>query len=195
MARPDCQSSDRGRAVPIATLKLPFSARRCRTDAGRCRRISAIFVSRLPEQRQWCDLDHRAVRAPEPMPPSAISANVSPRWACRAIASWSARAAGRRRWTCRDRLYRLRRACRELRQRLVERLGRHCRQPRPRQFRLRGPAQHGRDGRRSARFGRAAADGCGGCGTRRATVCGHYEKGEVTQADKRTSDKSAEQSG
>jgi pilus assembly protein CpaD len=31
--------------------------------------------------------------------------------------------------------------------------------------------------------------------TRRATVAGHYEKGEVTQADKRTSDKPTEQSG
>jgi len=31
--------------------------------------------------------------------------------------------------------------------------------------------------------------------TRRATVTGHYEKGEVTQADKHTSDKASEQSG
>jgi len=31
--------------------------------------------------------------------------------------------------------------------------------------------------------------------TRRATVMGHYEKGEVTQADKHTADKSVEQSG
>ena len=30
---------------------------------------------------------------------------------------------------------------------------------------------------------------------RRATVLGHYEKGEVTQADKHTSDKGSEQSG
>jgi hypothetical protein len=31
--------------------------------------------------------------------------------------------------------------------------------------------------------------------TRRATVAGHYEKGEVTQADKHTVDKATEQSG
>jgi pilus assembly protein CpaD len=31
--------------------------------------------------------------------------------------------------------------------------------------------------------------------TRRATVGGHYEKGEITQADKRTADKPTEQSG
>lgn len=31
--------------------------------------------------------------------------------------------------------------------------------------------------------------------TRRATVLGHYEKGEITQADKRTADKPIEQSG
>ena len=63
------------------------------------------------------------------------------------------------------------------------------------EFRLRGAAQYRRHGRRSARSAGPRRAWARRTPTRRATVMDHYEKGEVTQADKHTADKPTEQSG